>query len=394
MSDLLNEKPAEQTLKDYLVGLTPAQRVEVKAQAWAACDLPEGRIDIGDYEVEIVRRSSEAKMVSVFARVWDSDGDQIGFGDDGTVDIERFKFHGDLEIEVPDGTKREVTDEILGETYEVDNLEENVAGALLSGVTHTVKICGKILKSEHIIEGKVGSTVSTFYPEAGSGGGNTTVDGRLLYYTKNWNTGVSASSATHVYKDSVFDLIGSYNAGGNDYYINRIIFSFDTSTIGTDIISAAVLSPYYNGTSNTTESTYPANPNIFGWTLANDNDLVAGDYDGFDTTSYANMTLADFVSGGAGYKDFTLSEAGRNYISKTGVTVLGIRASNDINNTAPSARSHAQIYMADNGSNKPKLVVTHAPSTSIKTWNGIAKSNIKTFNGIAIANVKKINGIS
>lgn len=34
------------------------------------------------------------------------------------------------------------------------------------------------------------------------------------------------------------------------------------------------------------------------------------------------------------------------------------------------------------------------PSTTIKTWNGIARANLKTLNGVASANIKTINGIT
>jgi hypothetical protein len=50
--------------------------------------------------------------------------------------------------------------------------------------------------------------------------------------------------------------------------------------------------------------------------------------------------------------------------------------------------------MADNGSNKPKLVVEHSAATDIKTIMDLAKSSCKTVNDLAIASVKSINDLT
>ena len=180
-------------VSDKLEGKAGPERAEIKAREIAK------RVSPGVYEaatnglaIEVVEINSLGHGVEVFARVR-KDGEQIGFGPDGTVDIERFRiFNPPILVLDPSGPIHQAWVDREGHEWSRD-LREDPTDALIQSLAHTISVKEENFGPEDIIEGKVGNTTSTFYPQAGSGGGNTTFDG---YY--NWGTasaGVSFSSA-------------------------------------------------------------------------------------------------------------------------------------------------------------------------------------------------------
>ncbi len=76
--------------------------------------------------------------VQVFARAWDANDRQIGFGKDGTVDIERFRiFNPPILVSDPKG---DIVHEFINEDGEVfrQNYREDAYGALLQVLAHTI----------------------------------------------------------------------------------------------------------------------------------------------------------------------------------------------------------------------------------------------------------------
>src|SRR3990167_9105794 len=114
-----------------------------------------------DFDIEVVDSNPIPGGVEVFARAWNKDGTQIGFGD-GTVDLERFRFINPP-IMVPDGTK---TSKILedGNIVRLDNFIEDSEKALLLSLEHTISVV-KRSGSDSIIKGKIGNTTTTIYPD-------------------------------------------------------------------------------------------------------------------------------------------------------------------------------------------------------------------------------------
>lgn len=140
-------------------------------------------------------------------------------------------------------------------------------------------------------------------------------------------------------------------------------YGFDTSSIGTNTISAAVLSLF--GT-NKLGNLGATNFSIVSFAPASQSDFVNADYAvaNFGSTVYGTVTFSAFST--TAYNDFTLDANGRTYINKTGNTMFGARTGFDVDNSPPEWSSLAatsfSVYFADNAgtANDPKLVVTHA----------------------------------
>uniref|UniRef100_A0A6M3K7V2 Uncharacterized protein n=1 Tax=viral metagenome TaxID=1070528 RepID=A0A6M3K7V2_9ZZZZ len=144
--------------------------------------------------------------------------------------------------------------------------------------------------------------------------------------------------------------------------IRRGVFGFATGALGAGAtISSAVLSLY--GTTKVVDLGDTA-IDIVGLTLTGNDNIVTGDYGGFDTTVLGTMDTSAF-DGANGWNDFTLNAAGLAYISKTGTTMFGVRLGWDTTGTGPTWSSAAETYIQcqfAQSANKPKLVVTYTPA--------------------------------
>ena len=298
--------------------------------------------------------------VEIFARAW-KDGKQLGFGADGSIDIERFRiFNPPILVDDPNGTiVRTRTDALTGK-IKTRTLREDPVEAIRQSLIQTVKLVGK--DGANIIAGKIGNTVSTFY--------SSTNDGRVYRYVTDatWSacrdgtdgTGVTTADAS---ERGCFSDFGVEAA--SKYSNIRAFFDFDTSVISTDAISAAVFSiskttaDITNANTSSVEvvQTTHALPPV----LASYNDLTF--------TSGGTKTIATF---GAGYNDITLDATGRGFINKTGTTKIGIITGRDLSNSAPTGMNDIQhFYFADQAgtTNDPKLVVTHAAAAATSGKN-------------------------
>ena len=155
------------------------------------------------------------------------------------------------------------------------------------------------------------------------------------------------------------------------YQIGRSAVFFDTSSLpDSAIITAATLS-------------------LSGMTgIAGDGSDTDFDITVVDGSSLNDpLELADYeylrtrtTSGGAfdttpgfsttGYNDIQLNAAGMGWISKTGMTQLGLRSSRDINadDSFPNADEWVNVFSSEWGSDIPKLVVTYyIPLASVPT---------------------------
>jgi len=195
-------------------------------------------------------------------------------------------------------------------------------------------------------------TTDTFYPAAGS---NSPVDGRLPnVHASSWSTCHDASSGTDAVDDDAYIQVRSQK-NGSEYRIIRGVFLFDTSSIGgSSTVDSAVLS-LYNATAGDNGPADAYDIDIVASTPASNNTLVVGDYDQFGTTVFASIALSTIIGSDA-YNDFTLDSNGEANITKDGISKFGARISGDVDNSAPTGLNNVGIYMADNGSNKPKLV--------------------------------------
>jgi hypothetical protein len=207
----------------------------------------------------------------------------------------------------------------------------------------------------------------------------------------------AATTGTANTTDSSQVFCQNDRVSGSDFQIKRYFFPFDTSSLPDNCtITAATFSWYFTKDSAPTAF----NPNSDAVSLiqtsqASSTSLTGNDFDNVGTTKGASdVNFAD-IPNSAAYVDMALNATGLTWISKTGVTYLGLRSKNDIANSAPTGRSFLDSgVFANSATNKPKLVITYTipdGPTNLKSYNTNLKENIKSINTNLIANVKTLN---
>ena len=131
-------------IKDLLENKSSKEKANIKATELAKLDF------VGEYtdakygiKIEIQSLDKIEGGIEIFARAWKGDK-QLGFGADGTVDIERFRIFNPP-ILVPDITGDIVLTSIdpkTGVTKE-RRLREDLKQATLESLAHTIKVVGK-----------------------------------------------------------------------------------------------------------------------------------------------------------------------------------------------------------------------------------------------------------
>jgi len=345
------------TLRDSFLTLNARDRAILKSSTIAPLATA-GRYTVGDTRIEIERARSDGPLVEVYARAWKG-GVQVGFGADGSVEWERFRFFNPP-IMVPDGTKRShVTSD--GRTIQVENCKEDPRAALLESLAHTIKVSGKV--GARITPGKRGNTTSTFYPDADPE--STSVDGSVQNSGKaNWAAAHDAATGDTATPSATVQTVGSIGpASASGCFRNFLLF--DTSSIpDADSVVSATLS-VYNQATNNIDNDGDDFIAVITTTPASNTDLVVGDFDKVGTTEQHDAGQRKDLTGlGTGFLDWVLNATGRGNISKTGVSKFGLREGHDILDTGPivgTGTSGIDIRLADQSgtSNDPKLVVVH-----------------------------------
>jgi hypothetical protein len=376
-------------IESLLRGRSKKRRANIKATEISKLDFVGIHRDVKS-GIKIKIRSIEKidGGIQVFAQVW-KNGKQLGFGEDGSVDIERFRiFNPPVLVDDPNGEivrewneKDPKTDAV---TKIVRTLKYDPVAAIKEDLIHTVGLVGKT--GTKIIKGKVGTTVSTFYPSAGTGSG--AIDGaigRQIAGSETFST-IRAGSGNDINEGSANYFTTVVRSSSTTDQFSRIWrggLGFDTSALpDTDEISAAVLS--LNSTGNGEEGLGSADVDIVSFSPADESDYATSDFAAanWGTTVFASSAVSNFSS--TGYKDFTLDSNGRSHISKTANSIFGSRISWDTDNSfggtwASLSATQIKVYQADNSgtSKDPKLVVTHAPPVTNVTVNPAAQ--VATF---------------
>lgn len=208
----------------------------------------------------------------------------------------------------------------------------------------------------------------TVYPDASPE--TTSVDGRTLQYyaegTNNtWATLIGGAGNDSGSDQTEAGFIRFISDTGTDKWrqLWRTVVLFDSSALtASATISAAVMSIY--GWAKDDETSTTPDINIYTSNPAANNALANGDYDSFGTTAQCDTPITYNNWSTTGYNDFTLNATGRGNVSKTSVSKFGTRNANyDVSGTPPTWASNTAStlygYLADNGTNKPKLVVTY-----------------------------------
>ena len=341
--------------------------IQLFAKAWAGQDIKVYKV------TERVVPNGIVERKEVFDRIMKK-GEQFGFGKDGSVEIERFRFFNPpVLVDDENGDIIKESTNLEGET-EYRKLKYNPDEVIRQILEQTIKIVGK--ENTNIIIGKVGNTTSTFYSSAGDG-----EVGREARPSWNDAHDTIAGTYTDYTSDSVY--ISSYYVSSSNIYVRRGFFPFDTSALpNDDVISSASLHVSGYGTvENVTDylGVVQTNP-------ASNTALANGDYDecgkslangwssAFSTDIIEGMTtrvnLSD-ITGTFAFREFVLNSTGQGWINKTGYTKLGLRMATDLDDdalTSITERNHFRLYTsAKDGAtttNDPKLVVVHEEEVS------------------------------
>ena len=319
-----------------------------------------------DVKIKIKSRIDEEKKTTVILSATHLDK-TIAFGKKGDVEFERFIIHnpsttvpdqnGEIELVavLPDGTEN------------ITRFRYAPEAALEQTLHELINITGK--DNKNMIKGKVGNTVSTFYPDASPE--TTSVDGHAGSQGSaiSWASRRTSSGTNSDDSGTIMD-VRTYNPSSGFINLFRGIILFDTASIpDTDGIDSATLSINVNwriGSRNWYLVT--SNP-------ASNTAIASSDY---DYTDFGTTNLADAISyASTGAKTTNLNASGLAEISKTGITKFGIRTdfdADDVDLGNGFGDSGGGIYTSEQGTTfRPKLVVTHSAPTADE--NALAMCN-------------------
>lgn len=345
-----------------LKNLTPEERGKKRAEACFS-SLSKEKLQ-GNYKIEIVDFKQDKNVVEVFARVF-KDKKQIGFGSDGTIDVERFVFvNPPLLVDDENGDIVETFTDREGVEH-IRKLREDPKEALRQALENTIKIKKEKFDDKRIVKGKVGNTTSTFYADAG--------DAVVRHANASWATLRAASAGTSV-ATTTPTYVGWEKEGAN-YNGYQPFHMFDTSAISaSDTISSATFSIYLNGDNVVADSQQLS---IGNSTQATWNSIGTGDFDQRGGSTEGCTRINCPTGATSGYLDFALNSTGLTFIARSGETIpasasasgktqLAIRWSSDLDNSTPTNRTYMQIRMENTAgtSSDPKLVVEHAAAAT------------------------------
>ena len=347
-------------IKDLLFNKTPQEQSRIKSEGIAALNHI-GKFKDKDLEVEILSLKTVEingqHGVEIMARAW-KNGKSLGLGSGRTFEIERFRIWDITDTTVPDPNG----DIIENWTYKGEAKQEKFRDDPVELIRqHLAYVIGMTSKEGKVVKGTIGNTTDSFYPSAGA---NDPFDGAVSEEVDETTfSGLRAGTANYTWVDDL--TMGAALRSGpttNKYYIlSRTIVGFPTTNIGTGNISSAILSFYRSDVAILLGDT---DIDIVSATPANNNNLVTGDFKKLGTTRLATGKAISTLTS-AQYYDFTLNADGLAYINKSTDTFFGLRLKWDTDNnftgTWPAAYKYtrASFYSADNGSNKPRLVVVH-----------------------------------
>ncbi len=361
---LVLDQPKNVSADVYLRGLSPEQVKEYKAIRFHSSGFPTGqRISVGDYDVEVYDRSVVDNGVEFFVRAWDKSGLPVGFGVDGTVEYERFRFVNPP-LKVPSGEKVMILDDLTGEEILTDVFVEDAYSAFSQVLNRVLSMVVRF-GADNIVNGKLGSTVTTVYPEADPA--SVAGDGKVV---RNLSPGSDEAWLTII---AGAGTAASMNASNCSWYVyqpgsnqwrnmTRNGFSFDTSSLGSDVIDSGTVSLYGTHKTNYVSGATWAY-NLYSFSPASSTTYVASEYQSFGSTAFSN-TLVHGSWNTAGYNDFPLNSSGLSYINGAGVTDFGLRETvYDVGAvTPPTSPGDASIHISCSEvagtSQDPMLVIT------------------------------------
>ena len=354
---------------EKLLNKTVSEKVLIKGQEFALIKtIP--RVSRNGFDFEIVNIERMAGGIIAYVKAW-KNGTKVGFGGDGSVEIEKFKiyfsktglFNNYSYICVPDlngSIELEQIDE-SGKKY-LTKFKEDPVGWLINNIGHTLSVKKQIHDDKNIVEGKVGNTTSTFNPEAGEG--VTAADTELGKHGQDATlTAIRTGTATLISNTSQFAQAQLQASATTDQFslIRRCGYGFDLTALSTDTIDSAVLSLFGQAKTNSLGS--PAG-HVGAYTPTDFGTPVTADFGtAFSYTSFASVSYASFSD--VAYNDLTLNASGLAHLSAA-ITGLSFLTDWDINNNFTGTWSGSQgsllrTQTADtaDSAKHPKLVIEH-----------------------------------
>ena len=213
----------------------------------------------------------------------------------------------------------------------------------------------------------VGFDTLTVYPDPGTGA--TTVDGVVVRngVDESWSAIRSgAGTVSDAGSASWPTFYMEASATSNQWAIvRRCIFTFDTASIGSGVVSSATLSLYGAGKGDNLVAA--PDVDVYAATPAANNSLSASDYGQIGSVSQTGSPISYAAWNTAGYNPFTFNATGVANIAAAGISRFGTRNANyDVANTAPpwviTSNAFVESYHADQtgSANDPKLDVTYS----------------------------------
>jgi len=346
-------------IENLLKGKKVKEKAQIKSREIAKLKI--GKYSKDNLEVEIIGDIKEIDGgIELFATAY-KNGKQCGFGKDGSIEIERFRyFNPPILVDDEKGDIIREWKNKKGETKQ-RKLREDKEEVIKQILLQTIKLVGK--EGKNIIKGKIGNTTSTFYASLDGESGASDASSWYTAHDKtsgnDWENGDAASTDRESLR-----CANKISPKG----ITRLFFFFDTSALGdTDTIDSAVLSLYQTSGWGNAGSDYLV---IAGATPASDDALVAGDYDQVGTTQLSDRYT--YPSNGSlnKYRDYTFNETGEGSIDKTGYSIFSQRTSYDILRSAPGGDRgmRCQSINYTGTTRDPKLVVVHEPAPAGKSF--------------------------
>lgn len=287
---------------------------------------PTARMRIDISSVRRVGRVDSINGVELFVQAF-RDGSQLGFGRDGSVDIERVLMINPpvLAADAGGAVNRDFTDsDGVQHTlrYRIDPL-----AACLSQMAHSLTLTGK--RGTAITRGKIGQSTLIVFPNAGTG--TAPVDGMTdrsgvdqTFSAIRGGAGVAANTS------DATDVFARLNASATTDQFERLvrcIVGFPTAALGADKSITGVTFSLWGVTLGTGLGTPELC--VVSATPASESAIVAGDYATAVYGSTEFITRRTTWNIGS-YNDMTGNANFRNYINKSGNTILGTRIGWDV----------------------------------------------------------------
>lgn len=311
----------------------------------------------------------------MYIKAW-KDGQQVAFGEDGSVEIERIRVYnyGAYLYEDPNGDI-EKTFTIEGGRFDglvvTKKYREDFLQKFIDDIAHTISLIYK--SPENMIFGKVGKTTDTFNPRRVAstrvGTGYFAFNAGANFATWRASASPTTYSTANGSGDPDYCYIQMESRGGGTFGWKVFPWgNFDTSSIpDSNTISAATVSIRPDtSVFAPTDTIGGATIGVTGFAPANENSIALSDMNNWTSTRYATDLTFTSQSTSA-YTDFTLNASGIAAISKTGNTLLCYRLGWDIDNTSPGSPANGLYTGASysfGATNPQKLVVTHSAAAS------------------------------